>query len=113
MIGKKLPVVLAALSIGMASAVGAATVFPNGTARPHMAETKGVLAKVATAASLRFDEFEADHQAARKARYAQASSGNFFAGPSVLVSTADSNSFGMMLASLGLMALIVHRRRSM
>ena len=112
---KQLPAVLAALSIGMAASTGidAATVLPAGGASVPMAGNQGVIAKITTATTSFFDEFEAGHEAARKsARYPAA--GDFFAGPRVLVTgAADSNSYGMILASLGLMAVIVHRRRSM
>lgn len=108
MTSKYVPAMAVALGICMASSsVNAAAVLPNGA-------DMGVVAKFSTAVSSFIDEFEADHSARRQATHTL-QSGDFFAGPyRMLVSSSDArDSSGMVLASLGLMALIFHRRRSM
>lgn len=97
-----------ALGICMASAsANAATVLPNGS-------DMGIVAKFATAVSSIFNEFEAVHSARRQAAHTL-KSGDIFAGPYRLMvsGSGDRDSSGMLLASLGLMALIAQRRRSM
>lgn len=105
---KFLPAATLALAICMAApGVNAASVFPNKS-------DMGVVAEFTTAVSSIIDEFEADHSARRQAAHTL-ESGDIFAGPyRLLVSNAgDQKSSGMVLASLGLMALIFQRRRSM
>lgn len=105
---KLLPAATVALGICMAApGAHAANVFPNGS-------DMGVVAEFTTAVSSIINEFEADHSARRQAAHTL-KSGDIFAGPyRLLVSNpGDRESSGMVLASLGLMALIFQRRRSL
>jgi hypothetical protein len=112
MIRKKLLASLAAVSLGIAaySSLNAATLLhvPN----LPLQTDKDVVQYFTTAKDSFFDYFEdekVNEGALQSMPVEQA-----FQGPySLMVSDdGDSNSFGMILASLGLMAVIVHRRRN-
>lgn len=109
----KLTAVLAALSIGVTSAAGAVTLAPEGALPSPLAEAKGMIHEAGMVATTAMEQFETRHLALRHARYSSAADAEFFAGPKVLISRQDGNSLGMLLACIGLMGVIVVRRRSM
>lgn len=113
MLRKKLLASVAAASLGIAvyTSLGAATMLPELPGLPTQTE-KGIISYFSTATESFFDYFEDRHAQKRAALAAPAEV--TFQGPySLMVSGDDgSNSFGMVLASLGLMAVIVHRRRN-
>lgn len=113
MIRKKLMASMAAIALGVAlnSTLDAATMLPDGAHMP-MPGDKGIIAKLSTATESFFDYFEEGH--ARKEAFHSLAERKAFHGPyTLMVSGSDStNSLGMVLASLGLMAMIVHRRRN-
>lgn len=103
----RIPAIACAMAIGLASAsVNAARVLPNS------AEI-GVVAKFSAEASRIVDAFEASYSA-RSAVYPTIASVDTFAGPyRLMVSGADEQDLSkMILTSLGLMAMIAFRRRS-
>jgi hypothetical protein len=113
MIRKKLLGSVAAASLGIAvyTSLGAATILPHMPSLPTQTE-KGVISYFTTKTESFFDYFEDQH--ARKRAVLATPAEATFQGPySLMVSGNDgANSFGMILASLGLMAVIVHRRRN-
>ena len=110
MLRKKLLALVAAASLGVAvyTSLGAATVLPD---LPTQTE-KGIVSYFSTATESFFDDFE-DRHAHKRAALAAPTEATFQGPYSLMVSGDDGpNSFGMILASLGLMAVIVHRRRN-
>lgn len=113
MIRKKLMASLAAASIGIAAytSLNAETFMQDGSKLPLQAD-KGIVTYFTKASETFFDYFEEQH--ARKGTLHVMSADKTFHGPYSLMVTGkdDANSIGMILASLGLMAVIVHRRRN-
>ena len=113
MIRKKLLASLAAVSLGIAaySSLNAATLLQDVPNLPLQTD-KDVVQYFTTAKDSFFDYFEDEkvNEGALQSMPVEKA----FQGPySLMVSDdGDSNSFGMILASLGLMAVIVHRRRN-
>lgn len=104
---KRIPAIMVAMGLLMGSAgVNAAQVLPNG---PDI----GVFAKFSTAVATIFDEFEIGHSGRSTVEPAM-DSVDIFAGPYQLMVTGsdERDSSGMIMASLGLMALIAYRRRT-
>ena len=113
MLRKKLLASVAAASLGIAvyTSLGAATMLPELPGLPTQTE-KGIISYFSTATESFFDYFE-DRHAQKRAALAAPTEVTFQGPYSLMVSGDDgSNSFGMVLASLGLMAVIVHRRRN-
>lgn len=113
MLRKKLLASLAAAALGIAvyTSLGAATLLPDMPGLPTQTE-KGVIAYFSTATASFFDYFE-DQHARKRAVHATPAEATFQGPYSLMVSNDDgANSFGMILASVGLMAVIVHRRRN-
>ena len=114
MVSRKLPAMMVAIGICMLLPLNviAENTLPNGPGSTNMIEDRGIVTGPTRAVSSFLDEFTAEHFPQKPSVYSLTS--DEFAGPyTLLVSGAgNQNSFGMMLASLGLMALIAHRRRS-
>jgi len=110
MLRKKLlaSVAAAALGITIYTSLGAAPVLPD----LPTPSGKRIVSYFSTATESFYDYFEGRHAHKRAALAAPAEA--TFQGPySLMVSGNDGpNSLGMVLASLGLMAVIVHRRRN-
>jgi hypothetical protein len=113
MIRKKLLASVAAISLGIAgySSLDAATLFKEGPGLPTQTG-KSVISYFSTATESFFDYFEDQH--ARHGSAHALPGENAFRGPYTLMVSQDgsANSLGMILASLGLMGIIVHRRRN-
>ncbi len=113
MIRKKLMASLVAASIGIAAytSLNADTFMQEGPKLPTQAD-KGIVTYFTKASETFFDYFDEQH--ARKESLHVMSADATFQGPYSLMVTGkdDANSIGMILASLGLMAVIVHRRRN-
>ena len=116
MLRKKLLASVAAAALGIAvyTSLGAATLLPELPELPGLPtqSEKGIISYFSTATESFFDYFE-DQHARKRAALATPAEATFHGPYSLMVSGDDGpNSFGMVLASLGLMAVIVHRRRN-
>lgn len=111
MIRKKLLASFATLSVSIAAytSLDAATLF---SPLPNQAE-HGVVTYLTQASENFFDYFEEGQQ--RRSTLDAVQGQTFKAPYNLMVSEPDgsASSLGMLLASLGLMAVIVHRRREL
>lgn len=113
MIRKKLMASIVAATLGVAAytSLNADTFMQGGPSLPAQAD-KGIVTYFTKASETFFDYFDEQH--ARKESLHVMSADANFQGPYSLMVTGkdDASSIGMILASLGLMAVIVHRRRN-
>lgn len=121
MTSKKLPAILAVWGICMMTPfnVNAATRLSNEPGYPNMAVDKDIFTSSFTAASSFMDDFKADQFIRIKSVNNSFTSGDLFMAPRSLPVTGTaykdsiSDTYGKLLASLGLMALIAYRRSYM
>lgn len=110
MIKKKLLAAVATVSLGIAgyTTLDAATLWPLPTQADH-----GVITFVTQATETFFDYFEEGQSQSRKGMHSMTNR-PVLQGPYELLSPESKDgpsTLGMVLASLGMMAIIVHRRR--
>lgn len=114
MMRKKMLALTAAIGLGAAisSTIDAATMMPQKDVA-MLSEGKALFHNISTAATSFFDYFDEQH-ARHQAGYALPGHMVFEGPRNILVAPKDdNNTSGMVLASLGLMAVIVYRRRNL
>ena len=113
MMRKKMLALTAAIGLGAAisSTIDAATIMPQKEVA-QLFDSKAFIHNISTAATSFFDDFDEQH-ARHQAGYAMPGHMVFEGPRNILVAPKDdNNTSGMVLASLGLMAVIVYRRRN-